>query len=266
MALAVPLDGHDAGSDRTGLGTAHRRRPSPSRTAGRHEQRQRCRDPHLLRRRAVRSARPNSARAWAAPRSRTARRRRPSGDDERSTVFLYPAQGKASGVHRKLLAVYLNDHLAGATLGLELVRRTARENRDSTLGSFLTDVLLPEIDEDRRTLQRLMGQIGIAPSRPKIAAAWLAEKLGRLKLNGELRRYSPLSRLVELEGLAVGIEGKRALWLALEAAHLGGLNGFDFQALAERAEFQRSRLEEHRLAAVTAALGEPGASALDTGA
>ena len=167
---------------------------------------------------------------------------------------------------RKLLAVYLNDHLAGATLGLELVRRTARENRDSTLGSFLADVLIPEIEEDRRTLQRLMGQIGIAPSRPKVAAAWLAEKLGRLKLNGELRRYSPLSRLVELEGLAVGIEGKRALWLALEAASDGGLNGFDFPALAERAEFQRSRLEEHRLAAVTAALGEPSASALDTGA
>jgi hypothetical protein len=164
-------------------------------------------------------------------------------------------------VPRKLLGLYLNDHLAGATLGLELVRRTARENKDSELGSFLADVLFPEIEEDRRTLQRLMGQTGIAPSRPKVAAAWLAEKLGRLKLNGELRRYSPLSRLVELEGLAVGIEGKRALWLALGAARLGGLSGFDFQALAERAEFQRSRLEEHRLAAVTAALGEPSAAA-----
>ena len=193
-------------------------------------------------------------------------RRRRSGDEERLTVFLYLAQGKASAVPRKLLAVYLNDHLAGATLGLELVRRTARENRDSTLGSFLADVLLPEIEEDRRTLQRLMGQIRIAPSRPKVAAAWLAEKLGRLKLNGELRRYSPLSRLVELEGLAVGIEGKRSLWLALEAASDGGLNGFDFPALAERAAFQRSRLEEHRLAAVRAALGKPSASALDTGA
>ena len=161
---------------------------------------------------------------------------------------------------RKLLGLYLKDHLAGAALGLELVRRTARENKDSALGSFLADALLPEIEEDRRTLQRLMGQVGIAPSRPKVAAAWLAEKLGRLKLNGELWRYSPLSRLVELEGLAVGIEGKRALWLALEAARLRGISGFDFQALAARAESQRSRLEEHRLAAATAALGEPSAA------
>jgi len=189
-------------------------------------------------------------------------RRRPSpSDEDRPTVFLSSVQGKARRVSRKLLGLYLNDHLAGAALGLELVRRTARENKDSALGSFLADVLLPEIEEDRRTLQRLMGQIGIAPSRPKVAAAWLAEKLARLKLNGELWRYSPLSRLVELEGLAVGIEGKRALWLALEAARLDGLRGFDFQALAERAEFQRSRLEEHRLAAVTAALGERSAAA-----
>jgi len=83
-------------------------------------------------------------------------------------------------VPRKLLGLYLKDHLAGAALGLELVRRTARENKDSALGSFLADVLLPEIEEDRRTLQRLMGQVGIAPSRPKVAAAWLAENLPNL--------------------------------------------------------------------------------------
>ncbi|MGE5272900.1 MAG: hypothetical protein ACM3QU_03890 [Verrucomicrobiota bacterium] len=168
---------------------------------------------------------------------------------------------------RRLLAVYLNDHLAGATLGLELVRRTARENEGTTLGTFLADILLPAIEEDLHALERLMGQLGISPSRPKVAAAWLAEKLGRLKLNGELRRYSPLSRLLELEGLAVGIEGKRALWLALEAASNGDrVRGFDFQALAQRAESQRSRLEEHALAAAKEALGEASASAVNAAA
>ena len=103
-----------------------------------------------------------------------------------------------------------------------------------------------------------MGWLGIARSRPKMAAAWAAEKVGRLKLNGELTRYSPLSRLLELEGLAVGIEGKRALWLALEATADSGepVEGFDFRALAERAESQRQRLETHRLAAASAALTE----------
>jgi hypothetical protein len=59
-----------------------------------------------------------------------------------------------------------------------------------------------------------------------------------------------------LEGLAASIEGERALWLALETAADNGkpLEGFDFRALAERAESQRERLETHRLAAASAAL------------
>lgn len=160
-------------------------------------------------------------------------------------------------MRRRLLAVYLNDHLAGATLGVELARRTARENADSVLGTFLSDELVPEITEDRQTLERLMGRLGVTRSRPKIAAGWLVEKLGRLKLNGELRAYSPLSRLLELEGLAAGIEGKRALWVALQAVTDGdaAVAEFDFGALAKRAESQRSRLEKHRLLAATHALG-----------
>ena len=159
-------------------------------------------------------------------------------------------------MHRRLLAIYLNDHLAGATVGVELTRRAARENTGSELGVFLREVLLPEISEDRQTLEGLMGWLGIARSRPKVAAAWAAEKVGRLKLNGELTRYSPLSRLLELESLAVGIDGKRALWLALEATADSDqpVEGFDFRALAERAESQRQRLETHRLAAASDAL------------
>ena len=38
--------------------------------------------------------------------------------------------------------------------------------------------------------------------------AWSAEKFGRLKLNGQLSGYSPLSRLEELEILALVAEGK----------------------------------------------------------
>ena len=156
----------------------------------------------------------------------------------------------------RLLAIYLNDHLAGATFGLELARRAARENTGSALGTFLANVLVPEISEDRDTLRRLMAVLGVPRSAPKVAAGWAAEKLGRLKLNGEWRRYSPLSRLLELEGLAAGIEGKRALWLALASVAEAddNLQEFDLQHLAERAAAQRRTLEEHRLDAAAAAL------------
>ena len=66
---------------------------------------------------------------------------------------------------------------------------------------------------------------------------------GRLKPNGQLRGYSPLSRLVELELLLLGITGKRRLWPLLDEL-VGADSSADFKALAARAEDQRSRVEE----------------------
>jgi len=43
----------------------------------------------------------------------------------------------------KRQAIYLNDHLAGATVGIELARRTLAENNDAQLGAFLRAFLLP---------------------------------------------------------------------------------------------------------------------------
>jgi hypothetical protein len=147
----------------------------------------------------------------------------------------------------RYLPIYLNDHLAGATLGVELARRTLRENDQGELGDFLR-WLCRQVGEDRRALLTLMEERGVRPSLAKSGGAWLAEKAGRLKPNGHLTTYSPLSRLVELEGLAAGIEGKLALWLALRET------GSEVDALIERAREQRERLEPHRLAAARAAL------------
>jgi hypothetical protein len=78
-----------------------------------------------------------------------------------------------------------------------------------------------------------------------------------LKLNGQLTGYSPLSRLVELEGLTLGCTGKLALWRSLQ--HLGesGLKGAEIQELIRRAESQIERLEKMRLEAVTQAMTGP---------
>jgi hypothetical protein len=161
-------------------------------------------------------------------------------------------------VNARYLAIYLNDHLAGAMLGVELVRRVQRENEGTPLGDFLRK-LGAEIVEDRGTLLRLMDDLGVARSTSKLLGAWAAEKLGRLKLNGQLTGYSPLSRLVELEGLSGGIEGKRLMWVALAqlAERDERLRDFDFPALEERARSQRERLEPHRVAAAADALVRP---------
>jgi hypothetical protein len=156
----------------------------------------------------------------------------------------------------KLLAIYLNDHLAGAAVGVELARRLRESNAgDPELGSPLAAVCA-EIESDRATLVRLMERLQVRRSPLKPAMGWLGERLGRLKLNGQLRGYSPLSRLVELEGLSAGIAGKGQLWRAL-ARSLDSLEGFDFEQLAARADDQRQRVEELRLIAAARAFGAP---------
>jgi hypothetical protein len=153
------------------------------------------------------------------------------------------------------LSIYLNDHLAGATVGVNLARRAAGSNRETSYGPVL-EKLAEEIEEDRRSLLQVMERLAVGEDHLKIAVAWGAEKLGRLKLNGELLRYSPLSRLEELEALSLGVEGKLALWKALRETHGEDrqLTGIDLDELIGRAQSQRRRLERQRLQAAAEAL------------
>jgi hypothetical protein len=114
----------------------------------------------------------------------------------------------------KFLRIYLQDHLAASTAGLELARRTRKANEGTTYGDSLAHVEA-EIAEDRQALGEIMDELGYGADRAKNLAMWTAEKAGRLKLNGQLTGYSPLSRVVELEGLTTGIKGKLAMWRAL---------------------------------------------------
>lgn len=153
----------------------------------------------------------------------------------------------------KLLGIYLNDHLAGSVVGVELAKRAASSNEGSELGAFLAG-LAEEIEEDREALKAVMDHLEVAENRIKVPIAWAAEKVGRLKPNGQLRGYSPLSRLVELEGLALGINGKLGLWRSL-AASRDDLGAFGLDELIARAESQRDRIEQHRIEAARLAFG-----------
>ena len=154
----------------------------------------------------------------------------------------------------ELLAIYLNDHLAGATLGVELARRLRASNRDDPEFGPALAKLCAEIEADRETLKAVMDRLGVGQSKLKPLAAVLGERLGRLKLNGRLWGYSPLSRLDELELLQIGVAGKRRLWRALEHTHAGELSSFELGALAERATEQLRRLEALHLKAAALAL------------
>ena len=152
------------------------------------------------------------------------------------------------------LAIYLNDHLAGATVGVELARRLRGSNRDDPEFGPPLGEICAEIEADREVLEATMDRLGVGRSRLKPLAALLGERLGRLKLNGQLRGYSPLSRLDELELLQLGVTGKRRLWRALERTHAEDLPDFELDALAERATAQLRRLEALHLKAAALAL------------
>lgn len=129
-------------------------------------------------------------------------------------------------------------------MGVELARRTAASNReDERFGPPLARIC-EEIEADRATLEQVMKTLDVGRDHVKPALAWVAEKFGRLKPNGQLRGYSPLSRLVELEGLYIGISGKARLWKELESNLGDRVSGVDFAALGERADRQRTEVEE----------------------
>jgi hypothetical protein len=159
-------------------------------------------------------------------------------------------------VNRRLLGIYLNDHLAGAVGGVELARRVLRNNRRGKLAADL-ERLVGEIEEDRTTLGSLMDRLGIARNPVKASGAWLLEKVGRLKLNGSALGYSPLSRVEELEFLATGVEAKRLMWIVLKRVRDQGVDlGVDLDALVTRAQRQKRLLDRRRLEAAAAAFAD----------
>jgi len=158
------------------------------------------------------------------------------------------------GDRNRLLAIYLNDHLAGATGGVERARRARASNRDEDEFGEALARICTEIEADRETLVSLMDHLEIRRDPLKPAAAWALEKLGRLKLNGQLTGYSPLSRQMELEGLLIGIAGKEQMWRALSQALGKGVGGFDFEELAARAGGQRDAVRQLHLLAAARAL------------
>jgi hypothetical protein len=161
-------------------------------------------------------------------------------------------------INSELLPIYLNDHLAGSTVGLELARRLVRSNSRNEYGPVLARVA-GEIEQDRKSLLSIMSALDVGTDRLKLAVGWAAEKLGRLKLNGRLLSYSPLSRLMELELLMLGVIGKLALWRALHqiAAEQPRLDGSDLERLIERAAGQQQELEALRERAVVDAFMSP---------
>lgn len=152
------------------------------------------------------------------------------------------------------LAIYLNDHRAGAEGAEALARRSARSNAGNAVGEYLGGRFLTELRDDRALLEALRERLDVPPNPAKQCAARIAELIGRAKLNGAVTGPTPLGRVLELEALIAGVVAKRQLWLT--ATTLPDADAGLFEERIARADDQLDRLQDlHRWAAGEAFAG-----------
>ena len=139
--------------------------------------------------------------------------------------------------------------------GLALARRIA-QNQRQTAAAAETAALSRDIDEDRAALDQIMKRLDVRPKMVRRAVAVIGERAARLKTNGALLSRSPLSDVLEFEGMQVGVEGKAAAWKTLRrlANSDSRLDASQLDGLIARAHDQSETLERLRLQAVDGAL------------
>jgi hypothetical protein len=149
----------------------------------------------------------------------------------------------------KDLDSYLNDHVAGSIGALEVIAHWADAHKGEPLGSFFVQIETA-IKADQETLRGIMRTLGIEESKVRKAGAWAAEKLGRARLMIAGNEPGSLGLVLTLEGLIMGVTGKKLLWASLAAAKLPPLNTYNFEQLQRRAEEQVERIEAERMSAI----------------
>lgn len=160
-------------------------------------------------------------------------------------------------MRNRFLRIYLHDHLAMAWAGIDFSRRVLKQNRDNELGRRL-EIFIEEIEEEAAALEDAMALVDVERSQFKTAGARLAEKAGLLKFNGQIIRYSPLSRVLELEFLLAAVQVRKGLWSTLREASkmYPELDQVATERYRDRADQQLGRIESLHQRAVRAMLKE----------
>jgi hypothetical protein len=150
----------------------------------------------------------------------------------------------------KDLDSYLNEHFAGSVSALELIGHWAKVHKGEPLGHFFVEIER-EIQADQDALRDMMGVLGIEESTVRKAGAWAAEKLGRARLIIAGNEPASLGLVLTLEGLIMGVTGKKLMWGSLAAIKLPALASYNFEHLQRRAEQQVERIEAERISAIS---------------
>jgi hypothetical protein len=151
-------------------------------------------------------------------------------------------------MNKKHLLDYLKDHFAGSVAALELLNHLVSSQGGKIDEQFFIQIRR-EVQEDQKALEGLLSELDAGGGVLRNTTAFLGEKMARLKLLLEDPGGGQLARLEKLEALALGIEGKSALWHSLLALGDDLPISIDLASLVQRAADQRQRVESLRVAA-----------------
>lgn len=161
-------------------------------------------------------------------------------------------------VDRRKVAVYLDDHLAGAAAAIRRMRRTARTLAGTPAGA-LVDQVADEVTEEKAELVAMIRDLGLRRTGVKQMLARVGEVAALVKHDGPLGRSRSMNTLLEVELLRSGVMGKRGLWQTLEEnAEALGVDGVRARYFTERSERQIGVLDDvHAFVRARALLGRP---------
>lgn len=149
------------------------------------------------------------------------------------------------------LKIYLTDHLAGAALAIRILK-TLRAHYGSTETGVFAQQLLQEILADESVLLDLNRRLEGSAGGWKRSVARLFSRLGARMVVQQ--KPEPFGTFEALETVAIGIQGKHALWVALRQLSEPRFAGTDFDGLLQRASLQHAAVESMRLSLVKEAL------------
>jgi hypothetical protein len=165
------------------------------------------------------------------------------------TGYLARPDRRSSGSRRRqALVAYLRDHLSGSDMALRVAHRLGSTHwgtEDGTLFRRLSE----ELEEERSVVRALLTRLGASGRSLKRAAGYASGAVLSVTAGGQ---PGDLSLLRTLEALAIGVQGKRCLWRALQSLRgvPSTLDGVNFAELEAKAVRQWEAIEERRRALV----------------
>jgi len=161
-----------------------------------------------------------------------------------TAYFVSSRRRSTSAGPQDALTAYLRDHLSGADAAIRVVDRLSSTHVGTEDGA-LFQRLAQEFQADRAVVSGLLAQMGASGRSIKRAIGFASGSALGVIAGGA---PGDLSLLRTLEALAIGVQGKRCMWRALQCLPALQDHGVTFVGLEAKAVRQWEAIEKRRCA------------------